>query len=63
MKSYKFSVGELVYMESDQQESVVFGFITERFQNLLYGQYLNEYGVKWFDDKNTIEDEDTIKGV
>jgi hypothetical protein len=50
-------------MEADQQESVVFGFITERFQNLLYGQYLNEYGVKWFDDKNTVEDEDMIKGV
>ncbi len=63
MRDFKFHVGDLVYMNEDKYGPVVFGFITERFQNLLYGQHLNEYGVKWFDDKNTVEDEDTIKGV
>lgn len=62
MRHFKFHVGDLVYMNEDK-ESVAFGFITERFQNLLYGQHLNEYSVKWFDDKNTVEDEDAIKGV
>lgn len=63
MRQFTFSVGDLVYMNEDKHGSVVFGFVTERFQNLLYGQYLNEYGVKWFDDKNTVEDEDAIKRV
>jgi hypothetical protein len=63
MIPYKFQVGDLVYMQPDKYEEIVFGVVTDRFQNLLYGQYLNEYGVKWFDDKNTVESEDLITGV
>ena len=47
MRHFKFHVGDLVYMNEDKHGSVVFGFITERFQNLLYGQHLNEYSVKY----------------
>lgn len=63
MRNFTFDVGDLVYMKDKEQQSIVFGFVTDRYQNLLYGQHLNEYGVKWFDGMTSTEHEDEIMKV
>ncbi len=52
-----FSIGDMVYMEADKYEGLVFGFIEDTYWPVADKHYLQEmlYIVKWFDGKTTEE--------
>jgi hypothetical protein len=52
-----FQIGDMVYMQTDKNEAIVFGIIEDTLWPTNNKNYLQEtlYMVKWFDDKITEE--------